>query len=194
MDRFPPGLPARSRGRLGLRPGDRVALAMTNNPEYLAILFAIWRAGLVAVPANAKLHARELAYIVEDCGAQALPRNRRHRGPLAGDAAGSTRLVVLETRIGAISSPPIPADVADRRPDDLAWIFYTSGTTGKPKGAMLSHRNLMTMAVGYLADIDFLSPEDCPLSSGRAVARDWPLRPVSCRQSDASGPAAERRI
>ena len=43
---------------------------MTNNPEYLAILFAIWRAGLVAVPANAKLHARELAYIVENCGAR----------------------------------------------------------------------------------------------------------------------------
>ena len=55
---------------LKLRPGDRVALAMTNNPEYLAILFAIWHAGLVAVPTNAKLHARELAYIVADCGAR----------------------------------------------------------------------------------------------------------------------------
>ena len=63
-------------GRLGLRPGDRVALAMTNNPEYLAILFAIWRAGLVAVPANAKLHPRELAYIVSDCAARRLLRDR----------------------------------------------------------------------------------------------------------------------
>ena len=47
----------------GLLPGDRVALAMTNNPEYLAVLFAIWRAGLVAVPINAKLHPREIAFI-----------------------------------------------------------------------------------------------------------------------------------
>src|ERR1700730_3946608 len=70
-------------GGIGLRPGDRVALAMSNNPEYLAILFAIWRAGLVAVPANAKLHPRELAYIVSDCAAAVCFAK--------GDVAGSAR-------------------------------------------------------------------------------------------------------
>ncbi len=148
-------------GRLGLRPGDRVALAMTNNPDYLAILFAIWRAGLVAVPANANLHARELAYIVEDCGARLCLATADVAAPLAETLPRSVRLVVLGEKewrdlIGAEES-----GVTDRGPEDLAWIFYTSGTTGKPKGAMLSHRNLAAMAIAYLADIDFLTPEDC---------------------------------
>ena len=134
---------------------------MSNNPEYLAILFAIWGAGLVAVPANAKLHARELAYIVEDCGARLCLATADVAGPLAGMLPTGARLVVLGEQEWRDLLSAEPADPVDRRPEDLAWIFYTSGTTGKPKGAMLSHRNLMAMAVGYLADIDFLSPEDC---------------------------------
>jgi long-chain acyl-CoA synthetase len=148
-------------GRLALRPGDRVVLAMTNNPEYLAILFAIWRAGLVAVPANAKLHARELAYVVEDSGADLCFATADVAGGLAEALPPGVRLIVLGEKEWRDLVAVDPGAEFDRRPDDLAWIFYTSGTTGKPKGAMLSHRNLMTMAVGYLADIDFLSPDDC---------------------------------
>src|ERR1700733_3373471 len=81
-------------GRLALRPGDRVALAMTNNPEYLAILFAIWRAGLVAVPANAKLHSRELAYIFADCGARVCLATADIAEPLARLLPRSVRLIV----------------------------------------------------------------------------------------------------
>jgi long-chain acyl-CoA synthetase len=148
------------RDRLGLHPGDRVALAMNNNPEYLAILFAIWRAGLVAVPANAKLHARELAYIVENCGARLCLATADIAEPLARLSPRSVRLIVLGEKDWFDLIAADPAGVTERRPEALAWIFYTSGTTGKPKGAMLSHRNLMTMAVAYLADIDFLSEED----------------------------------
>jgi long-chain acyl-CoA synthetase len=149
------------RDRLGLHPGDRVTLAMSNNPEYLAILFAIWRAGLVAVPANAKLHARELAYIVENCGARLCLATADIAEPLARLLPRSVRLIVPGEK-DWFDLIAVDADgVTERRPEDLAWIFYTSGTTGKPKGAMLSHRNLMTMAVAYLADIDFLSREDC---------------------------------
>jgi long-chain acyl-CoA synthetase len=147
--------------RLGLRPGDRVALAMTNNPEYLAILFAIWRAGLVAVPANAKLHPRELAYIVSDCGARVCFATADVASPLSRALTGVERLVVLGDAEWRELTRAEAAGAVDRAPDDLAWIFYTSGTTGKPKGAMLSHRNLAAMAIGYLADIDFLSPKDC---------------------------------
>jgi long-chain acyl-CoA synthetase len=149
------------RDRLGLHPGDRVALAMTNNPEYMAILFAIWRAGLVAVPANAKLHARELSYIVEDCGARLCLATADVAVSLAGPLPTSVRVIVLGEKDWLDLIAVEPGGVTERQPEDLAWIFYTSGTTGKPKGAMLSHRNLMTMAVAYLADIDFLSGEDC---------------------------------
>jgi long-chain acyl-CoA synthetase len=134
---------------------------MSNNPEYLAILFAIWRAGLVAVPANAKLHARELAYIVEDSGARLCLATADVAGPLAEALPASARLIVRGEKDWRDLIAAEPGGVVDRRAEDIAWIFYTSGTTGKPKGAMLSHRNLTTMAVGYLADIDFLSPQDC---------------------------------
>ena len=148
-------------GSLGLRPADRVALAMTNNPEYLAILFAIWRAGLVAVPANAKLHPLEIAYIVADCGARVCFATADVAGPLTGALTGVVRLVALGDSEWRELTSAEPISIVDRGPDDLAWIFYTSGTTGKPKGAMLSHRNLAAMAIGYLADIDFLTPDDC---------------------------------
>src|SRR5579863_2610697 len=82
-------------GSLGLRPGDRVALAMSNNPEYLAILFAIWRAGLVAVPANAKLHPRELGFIAADCGAKLCLATAEIASELAPALEPQTRLVVL---------------------------------------------------------------------------------------------------
>ncbi len=138
----------------GLNPGDRVVLAMTNNSEYLAILFAIWRAGLVAVPVNAKLHAREIACILADCGAKLCLAT-----PGLG-VAPATRLIELGDADWRKLIAADAAPVHERRPEDLAWIFYTSGTTGRPKGAMLSHRNLMTMAVLYLADVDQLTPDD----------------------------------
>jgi long-chain acyl-CoA synthetase len=147
--------------RLGLQAGDRVALAMTNNAEYLAMLFAIWRAGLVAVPANAKLHARELAYIAAGCGARLCIASADAAGPLADLLPRTTRLVVLGEKEWRELAAGGDGPIVDCRPEDLAWIFYTSGTTGRPKGAMLSHRNLLAMAIAYLADIDHLTPDDC---------------------------------
>ncbi|HLJ72176.1 MAG TPA: AMP-binding protein [Roseiarcus sp.] len=146
---------------LGRRPGDRVVLAMANNAEYLAILFALWRAGLVAVPVSAKLHAREIAAIAADCGAELCLATPDLADALAKALESPVQLIVLgETEWRQLAAGE-PKAAADRRGDDLAWIFYTSGTTGRPKGAMLSHRNLMSMAVLYLADIDALGPDDC---------------------------------
>src|SRR6202034_4216320 len=115
-------------GRLALRPGDRVVLAMTNNPEYLAILFAIWRAGLVAVPANAKLHPRELAYIVSDCAAAVCFATADVAGAVGEELSGKERLSVRGDAEWREVTRAEPAGVVDRKPDDLAWIFYTSGT------------------------------------------------------------------
>jgi long-chain acyl-CoA synthetase len=182
------------RGRLGLLPSDRVALAMTNNPEYLAILFAIWRAGLVAVPANAKLHARELSYIVEDCGARLCLATADVAESLAGLLPRSVRLMVLGEKDWLDLIAFDPDGVTERRPEALAWIFYTSGTTGRPKGAMLTHRNLMTMAIAYLADIDFLGGEDCffHLAAQSHATGLFGLSHIG--QRHASGPTAERRL
>jgi long-chain acyl-CoA synthetase len=150
------------RAVLGLRPGDRVALAMKNCPEYLEILFACWHAGLVAVPMNAKLHSRELGFMANDCGARAAfaTEDLAHGlsleiGQVPVVVAGSTdyhRLIA--------SDPVAPAEIDG---GELAWIFYTSGTTGSPKGAMLSHRNLFAMLLGYLADVDGLDKRDALL-------------------------------
>jgi long-chain acyl-CoA synthetase len=143
-----------------LRPGDRVALAMTNNAEYLALLFAIWRAGLVAVPVNAKLHPREIAFIASDCGARLCIASPDLAGPLAPSLPAEVRLLVLHDADWRGCLAAEPGAIADRLPDDPAWIFYTSGTTGRPKGAVLSHRNLLAMTIGYLADVDRLTPRD----------------------------------
>jgi long-chain acyl-CoA synthetase len=153
------GLAAALRERFGLRPGESVLLAMNNNRDYLTILFACWQAGLVAVPVNAKLHEREIAFIAEDCGARlafASPAIAHGIAPLLPEL-----MIVLAESVEfdrLSRSDPLPT--AETASDDTAWIFYTSGTTGRPKGALLSHRNLMAMAVAYLADVDFLGPED----------------------------------
>jgi long-chain acyl-CoA synthetase len=144
----------------GLRSGDRVALAMTNNAEYLAALFAIWRAGLVAVPVNAKLHPREIAFIATDCEARLCIASPDLAGSLAATLAPASRLLVLHDPDWRRSLSCEPSAIAEQQPTDPAWIFYTSGTTGRPKGAVLSHRNLLAMAISYLADVDRLTPKD----------------------------------
>ena len=153
------------RTRLGLQPGERVAIYMQNCVEYFEILFAIWHAGLVAVPVNAKLHPRELAWILENSGAKACFGN--------SDSQGVDVMGVHTKQFDALhlDSGTGPAEV---RPDDAAWLFYTSGTTGVPKGAMLTHRNLLFATQAYYSDIDRLFPGDsilhaAPLSHGSGL-------------------------
>ncbi len=145
------------RGRLGLRPGDRVALQMRNSPVYAELLYACWHAGLAAVPINAKLHPREIAYIFDHSGALAAFVS----GDLAeaaaaakADAQSPVRIVAAEGAEFAALATAEPTGMAETAPDDLAWLFYTSGTTGRPKGAMLTHRNLLAMAMSYFIDVD----------------------------------------
>jgi len=161
-------LAAGMRARHRLAPGDRVALAMKNCPEYYEVLFACWHAGLTAVPMNAKLHPREFEVILGNSGTKLCVATPDLAGAIAGAeviATGSSEYARLE------DTPAAPAEVL---PGDTAWLFYTSGTTGVPKGAMLTHRNLLFSNQAYFADIDKLAPGDsilhaAPLTHGSGL-------------------------
>lgn len=169
---------------LGLSPGDRVAIIMRNRPEYLEALYAIWHAGLVAVPVNARLHRDEIAYILDHSESSVAITDTDHADDveaLVGSVARLDAVVVAPgPRWSQLTSSPA-ARLADGLPEDPAWLFYTSGTTGQPKGATLTHRNLLMMALSYFADIDPLAPQDsilhaAPLSHGSGM---WGLPHVA---------------
>ena len=159
----------------GLVPGDRVVLWMENCAEFLECLYGCWAAGLCAVPVNAKLHPLEVAHILGDAGVRLLITTGRlaKDAATAAEATGCPVLYAGDENYERIL-PIGPAEPVDCQPDALAWIFYTSGTTGRPKGAMLSHRNLLGMSLRYFADIDLVTPEDvklhtAPLSHGSGL-------------------------
>ena len=148
-------------------PGDRVAIAMSNQPEFLEALCAIWHAGLVAVPMNAKLHADEFRYIIEQSGATLILASPDR----AEDVARWGRTVSTGGAEWRSLFHGDGIDVVPRQPDDLAWLFYTSGTTGRPKGAMLTHGVLLEQALAYDADVEAVGAEDtilhaAPMSHG----------------------------
>ena len=163
--------------RFGLQPGDRVALAMSNSPEYLEILHAVWHAGLTAVPMNAKLHQREFAYILDNAGARlcfATPDLIETAAPLTQEVACLDTVIATGDADYRACCTGEAMPMRDVAPDAIAWLFYTSGTTGRPKGAMLTHRNLLVMTLSYFADIDTITPYDCmihaaPMSHGSGL-------------------------
>ena len=151
-------------GRLGLEPGDRVALVMKNCPAYLQLLIAGWYAGLTMVPVNAKLHPREFSYILEHSGARicfATSDLVDNVGPLADEIRALERVIDVGDADGLDKADPI--SMVDVPPEAVAWLFYTSGTTGRPKGAMLTHRNLLAMTLSYFIDVDNVEPQDAVL-------------------------------
>jgi long-chain acyl-CoA synthetase len=168
-------LAAALRGRLGLAPGDRIALIMSNCAAYPEVLFGAWHAGLCAVPVNAKLHIEEFRYVLENSGARAVfvtPDLAAGVGALRID--GLERVFEVGTKdYEALFREP-PAPMATTESEDVAWLFYTSGTTGRPKGAMLTHRALAAMTLNYFADVDSIGGGDCilhaaPMSHGSGL-------------------------
>lgn len=154
---------------LGLVPGDRVGIYLHNHPVYLVAMWAAWRAGLIVVPVNRKLHAKELAWIVEHSGAALLCTDDDHVPAVKYPAL--TPDAIENLTVGAVRQP---SDPVDRAADDTAWIFYTSGTTGRPKGVELTHRNLHCMALAYLSDVDRVDRDDvalyaAPMSHGAGM-------------------------
>lgn len=158
----------------GLSAGDRVAIISANCPEYVELYFAIWHAGLVAVPVNAKLHIDDFEYVIAHSGAKVCfssPKLVDLLSPL------TTKITHFKQCISIGSEQYLALyhgecfALVDRAPNDPAWLFYTSGTTGKPKGAMQSHQNLLTMTQCYFSDVDTVDAGDCifhaaPMSHG----------------------------
>jgi long-chain acyl-CoA synthetase len=163
------------RGRLGLAPGDRVMLAAKNSPDYLDLLYAIWHAGLVAVPANAKLHGAELGYILDHSGARVCFASEGLDAQIASHMPkGAEQLITVGSHYYRQLLAADALAIEPRAGDDLAWLFYTSGTTGRPKGAMLTHRVLSVMSHAYAAEVDAIAPGDpilhaAPLSHGSGL-------------------------
>jgi long-chain acyl-CoA synthetase len=159
----------------GLVPGDRVLLFMRNHPRYLELLWGAWWAGLVVVPVNARLHRSEVEWIVANAGA---------RWGFVGADVADAPLAGLERQVevgsaeaDALLAPvadPLAVPVVEHAPDDVAWLFYTSGTTGRPKGVMITQRNLMTMGLTYFVDVDAVAAADAmlyaaPMSHGAGL-------------------------
>ena len=139
----------------GIRRGERVAIFMRNSIEFVVSIFAISKIGAVVVPINTFLKSDELAYILEDSSAVALMASSNFEKTIHdAEAAKLCKKIIWEGGLRLSDDTYIPFDAAIandikyppvmRKLDDLAVIFYTSGTTGKPKGAMLSYKNILS--------------------------------------------------
>jgi long-chain acyl-CoA synthetase len=131
---------------LGVEAGDRVAIMLPNVPYFPAVYYGILRAGAVVVPMNVLLKGREVAYYLSDSGAEVMFAWHGFMEAAEQGAEQAGDVEVIEVKPGEIEgvifAHPPDAEVAEREGDDTAVILYTSGTTGKPKGAELTHDNL----------------------------------------------------
>ena len=153
----------------GIEEGDRVAIMLPNVPYFPAVYYGILRCGAVVVPMNVLLKAREVAYYLEDSGAELIFawHGFLEAAEKGAEAAGDVEVVsvVPGEFEGLIFAHDPNSAVAEVEADDTAVILYTSGTTGKPKGAELTHANLrknVTAAVGLfglgVGDMIFAGP------------------------------------
>lgn len=158
----------------GIEPGARVALLLKNSCDYLQLLYAIWWCGAVAVPINHKLHALEAAWIAGNAGARLIFTDE---GELFADLALPSGCRELTAPVQRMPGLPASDELQAPHPrldSDLAWLFYTSGTTGRSKGVMLSHGNLIAMSLCYPLDVDPVAADDAvvyaaPMSHGAGL-------------------------
>jgi long-chain acyl-CoA synthetase len=170
---------------LGLQRGDRVAVFMPNCPQLLETYFAVWQAGACVAPLNARFVPDEVIYHVEDCRARVIVFGEESREAMAevrDETDAVEEYVCLKNPAEGQRDyeamlrehADAPRQMAEVSGGDPAWLFYTSGTTGRPKGAVLTHDNLSFVAVGWCADLMHLEPEDvglhaAPLTHGAGL-------------------------
>lgn len=124
-----------------IKPGDRVAIWLKNCPQFVPVLFGIIQSGAVVVPINNFLKPDEVGFILKDCGARVMisDTEMREGTERLRDQIPGLRVLEIESHGRSVDSVPL----LNKNESDLAVIIYTSGTTGRPKGAMLSHGNLL---------------------------------------------------
>jgi long-chain acyl-CoA synthetase len=158
----------------GVGPGDRVGVMLPNVPHFAVLYYGILRAGAVVVPMNPLLKQREVAFYLGNSGAKlCFVWELFAEEAKAGTAEAGADLIVVDTEglIALVRAAPAVAGVVDRAPDDTAVILYTSGTTGQPKGAELTHANLdrnIDICVTDIEEDDLSSLRLC-VSGGAAM-------------------------
>jgi acyl-CoA synthetase (AMP-forming)/AMP-acid ligase II len=147
----------------GVKAGDRVGILALNSDRYLEVYFAIWWSGGVVNPVNVRWSAHEIAYSLDDCGTSMLVVDESFAA-LVPELVQLSKCLKTIVYVGDAAAPPgmygyeqliaenPPCEDAQRSGEDLAGIFYTGGTTGLPKGVMLSHANLCGTAMSGLAE------------------------------------------
>ncbi|PWK87314.1 fatty-acyl-CoA synthase [Lentzea atacamensis] len=143
---------ARRLEELGVRHGDRVAYLGPNHPSFAETMFATHLLGAIFVPLNFRLTAAEIDYQLADCGARVLVHAPRFRS----DHPSTVSLDDYEDWLAGGAEDPLDVPVAI---EDSALILYTSGTTGRPKGAVLSHANLLWNTFNLMVGVDIAADE-----------------------------------
>jgi long-chain acyl-CoA synthetase len=149
----------------GIRPGERVAVLAANSPELLAFQYAVMWSGALLVPLNTRLAPAELAWIAGDCEPAAFVHDARMQQ--AADAILAAARVPRRLALEAFVASAAQAEPVAPRPDALAGIFYTGGTTGCPKGVMLSHHAQLVQARNIM--------ESMALDAGSVFLHAMPL-------------------
>jgi acyl-CoA synthetase (AMP-forming)/AMP-acid ligase II len=156
---------------LGIKKGDRVGLLFHNSLAYLESYLALYKAGLVWVRLNARLHPSEIKGMLEDSGAQVLIHGPEFVESIEKISSG-VRWVIQKGKGPGADYDDFLQKGSDQEPkidvilDDLSDLWYTSGTTGAPKGIMLTHRNILTCTQLLLCDVYDISQEDKLLTVG----------------------------
>jgi len=136
----------------GLLPGDRVLMTMSNSIHYYEAMLAAWIAGLVPSPQNCRLHPAEMGYAAQDNGARLCFSTPELTEPLRAHLPKGCRIIDVSAEAFSEMHADTPLEIQHRDATDPALLFYTSGTTGRPKGAIQTHRTLISMSVCFLAD------------------------------------------
>ncbi|SDR86055.1 long-chain acyl-CoA synthetase/feruloyl-CoA synthase [Halopseudomonas xinjiangensis] len=139
--------------RCDIQPGDRVALFMPNGYPWVLGYFAVISLGAVVVPINARLTAGELEYILADCGARLLLSSASQQKELDQSDSLRRSLLMLDDPASLLAEEPNSFRAPTISPADPCTLLYTSGTTGKPKGVLFSHHNLLTVATSTAVEM-----------------------------------------